>query len=292
MQRPALDELRRVVLVAVSDPDIADVLRAAAEDEGLEVMVASGPESALELAAANHPSFVLLDHDAASFAMAHALRDMDPPYGGEVGLVAVRRTGDGLIDEEGLSITDWLTWPASGVYVRTKLRSWLLRRASRWQNAPLPVDEHERMAALLELGILDTGPEERFDRYTKLASAAFDVPIALVSLIDGGRQWIKSRVGIDVEETTRDVAFCAHAILNDDIMQITDALEDDRFADNPLVAGDPRLRFYAGVPLRLSNGAKVGTFCVLDYRPRRLDDDQLDELRRLGGLVVEQLERP
>ena len=113
----------------------------------------------------------------------------------------------------------------------------------------------------------------------------------MVSLIDSGRQWFKSRVGIDADETPRDLAFCAHAILDNEILQVTDALEDDRFADNPLVTGDPRLRFYAGVPLTLSNGANVGTFCVLDYRPRRLDEDQLAELRRLGALVVDQLEQ-
>ena len=178
MERPALDELRRVVLIAVAEPDVAAVLYTAADDEGMQVIVARDREQALEMAESMRPSFVLLDHGPAAFEMAHALRRLDPPYGGDVGLVAVSRGGRSEIDDDGLAITDWLTWPASGVYVRTKLRSWLLRRAMRWQNAPLPPDEHERINALAQLEILDTEPEERFDRYTKLASEVFEVPIA------------------------------------------------------------------------------------------------------------------
>ena len=140
--------------------------------------------------------------------------------------------------------------------------------------------------------MLDTDPEARFDELTALASRRLDVPIALVSLIDADRQWFKSHHGIDVMETPRDTAVCAHTILDDDVLQVPDALVDPRFADNPLVVGDPRVRFYAGAPLTLSDGTRAGTFCVLDHRPRMLDDDQVAELKHLAEMAAAELERP
>jgi GAF domain-containing protein len=134
-------------------------------------------------------------------------------------------------------------------------------------------------------GLLDTEPEERFDRFTRIAAALFEVPIALISLVDKERQWFKSRQGIDATETPRDQAFCAHAILRNDVMQVADAHADERFADNPLVTGEPRVRFYAGAPLSLGDGSPVGTLCVVDHRPRSLDEDQLRLLRDLSKLV-------
>jgi GAF domain-containing protein len=189
-------------------------------------------------------------------------------------------------------ITEWVVWPASSFFLRTKLRAWLLRRSSRWQNASLPGDEEQRIEALHALGILDTEPEERFDRYTDEISATLDVPVALVSLVDTDRQWFKSHHGVDATETPRDMSICAHAIHGRDVMQVPDALADIRFADNPLVTGAPHMRFYAGMPLTLRDGTCVGTLCVADTRPRQLDESQLDELRRLGRLVVLELEAP
>jgi GAF domain-containing protein len=186
-------------------------------------------------------------------------------------------------------ITDWLVWPASQSHLRTKLRAWLFRRACRWQAAALPASEAERLAALWELGILDTDPEARFDRYTEVACETFGVPIALVSLVDAERQWFKSHRGLDVTETHRDASMCAHAILGDDVFVVTDALRDERFADNPYVLRDPRLRFYAGVPLATPGGECVGTLCIMDHRPRVLNDLQLERLRELGRMVEAEL---
>jgi GAF domain-containing protein len=146
------------------------------------------------------------------------------------------------------------------------------------------------LQALHDLGLLDTPPEGRFDEITRTARANLDVPAALVSFVDADRQWFKSSVGLDLTETPRDMAFCAYAILQDQVLQVPDTLLDRRFADNPVVTDPPRVRFYAGAPLQLSNGARVGTLCVIDYRPRLFDDDQLIELRRLAALVTEQLE--
>ena len=187
-------------------------------------------------------------------------------------------------------ITDWLVWPASQSHLRTKLRAWLFRRACRWQAAALPASEPERLVALWNLGILDTDPEARFDRFTEVACTTFDVPVALVTLVDAERQWFKSHHGIALTETHRDMSMCAHAILGDDVFVITDALRDDRFAENPAVARDPRLRFYAGVPLSVSGGQCVGTLCIMDHRPRVLNEPQLERLRELGRMVEAELE--
>ncbi len=290
----SLDDVRRSVLLAIGDPEIAAILRHAAEAEELEVVEATSRDEAVEMAREHRPGIVLLDggdDDGALTDFAAAIGDLDPTPDGEISLITIAATGASPVDAHDLAITDALTWPASTGYLRTKLRAWLLRRACRWQNAPLPDNEADRLRTLHDLGVLDTEPEDRFDRYTSLASTTFDVPIALVSLVDADRQWFKSRHGIEATETPRDRASWAHAILDDDVLQGADALSDPRFADNPLVREDPRVRFYAGVPLTLSDGSRAGTLCVIDHRPRLLDDDQLAELQRLGALVSAELER-
>jgi GAF domain-containing protein len=165
----------------------------------------------------------------------------------------------------------------------------LLRAACRWQCAPFPEDEDKRIRALHELGILDTAPEERFDRCTRIAAALFDVPIALVSLVDTNRQWFKSRYGLDVAETPREQAFCAHAILQEDILLIPDALLDDRFAENPLVTGEPRVRFYAGCPLSLADGSRLGTLCLIDHQPRDFDQRRLALMRDVARMIEREI---
>lgn len=154
---------------------------------------------------------------------------------------------------------------------------------------PTPDNERERLGALRALLLLDTPPEERFDRIVQFAAREFDVPIALISLVDENRQWFKSRVGLDACETSREVSFCGHALSMDAPLVIEDALLDERFADNPLVTGPPHIRFYAGAPLRLPSGLVVGTLCLIDQVPRRLDDIDLGILGSLRTLVVEEL---
>lgn len=158
--------------------------------------------------------------------------------------------------------------------------------------APLPADEAARLGALRELAILDTPAEARFDRLTRLARDLFGVPIALVSLVDEDRQWFKSRQGLPAPETSREVSFCAHAILAErDVFVIPDATRDERFADNPLVTGAPDIRFYAGAPLSTSDGQQVGTLCVIDRSPRVWTAEQSDALRDLADIVEAELER-
>ncbi len=152
----------------------------------------------------------------------------------------------------------------------------------------IPPDEQTRLQALRSLEVLNTLPEERFDRLTRMAKRMFGVPIALVSLVDENRQWFKSCIGLDAGETSRDVSFCGHAILGDGVFIIPNALEDNRFADNPLVLGDPKIRFYAGCPLCL-NGHKLGTLCILDQKPRSFEKDDIEALKDLASMVEREL---
>lgn len=158
--------------------------------------------------------------------------------------------------------------------------------------APIPEDEQSRLEALHALLVLDTPPEERFDRIVAFAAREFQVPIALVSLVDGERQWFKGRVGLDLCETPRDVSFCGHTILQEGLLVVEDALHDPRFHDNPLVTDGPGIRFYAGVPLTLPCGHRIGSLCIIDSEPREFDAFDRKILRSLRDLVVQELTQP
>jgi diguanylate cyclase (GGDEF)-like protein len=153
----------------------------------------------------------------------------------------------------------------------------------------LPADESTRLSTLRALNILDTPPEERFDRLTRLARRLFDVPIAIVSLVDANRQWFKSCAGFAATETPRDISFCGHAILSDEIMLVPDAGMDERFHDNPLVTGAPNIRFYAGCPLTVTNGSRLGTLCLFDIKPRTMDDEERATFRDLAQMAEQEL---
>lgn len=156
------------------------------------------------------------------------------------------------------------------------------------QAPPFPENEIKRLQALREQELLDTAPEERFDRITRVAKHLFGVEMALVSLIDADRQWFKSKQGLDACETGRDISFCGHAILGTDTFEVNDARLDPRFADNPLVTGAPYIRFYAGAPLHTPDGYAIGTLCIIDSRPRSLTPDEHQSLRDLADCVEAQ----
>lgn len=155
--------------------------------------------------------------------------------------------------------------------------------------APIPASDAERLRALRELLILDTPPEERFDRIVEFAASEFDVPIVLISLVDEQRQWFKARVGVQACETSRDISFCGHAIVHSTLFEVGDATLDPRFADNPLVIGAPFIRFYIGAPLMLPSGATLGTLCLIDTRPRHFGELDRRILGALRDLVVAEL---
>jgi diguanylate cyclase (GGDEF)-like protein/PAS domain S-box-containing protein len=154
--------------------------------------------------------------------------------------------------------------------------------------APLPANEIERLAALHDLRLLDSAHEPVFDAIAQLAASICEAPIALVGLVDRERQWFTARVGLDAEPTPREQTFCAHAILSPQLMEVGDARDDTRFRENPFVTGDPNIRFYAGMPLRVDATHAVGTLCVIDRKPRQLSPGQRDAMQNLA-LVLERL---
>lgn len=157
-------------------------------------------------------------------------------------------------------------------------------------SAPVPDSEPQRLAELFSYDILDTDTEKLFDELTLLASQICETPIALISLVDPDRQWFKSRVGLDATETSRSIAFCSHAILQREVFEITNAKDDPRFHDNPLVTGDPNIRFYAGAPLVTPAGHAIGTLCTISDKPKTLTDSQKEALMTLSHSVIAQLE--
>ncbi|HET7209228.1 MAG TPA: GAF domain-containing protein [Terriglobales bacterium] len=156
--------------------------------------------------------------------------------------------------------------------------------------APMPVNEAARLAVLQKYAILDTDPEQAFDDLTLLASYICRTPIALISLIDENRQWFKSKVGLSVSETSREIAFCSRAIQQTDVFIVPDTLQDERFRNNPLVVSEPGIRFYAGAPLITDEGYALGTLCVIDRTPREINPDQKEALKALSRLVLGQME--
>lgn len=155
--------------------------------------------------------------------------------------------------------------------------------------ASIPANEPERLAALRELHILDTPPEERFDRLVECAARMIGVPIALITLIDEHRQWFKARVGMEIGETARDVSFCGQALHDGGILVVQDASQDARFANHPFVTRQPGIRFYAGAPLLSPRGHFVGTLCVADFKPRQLEATQLELLHALRNFASSEL---
>lgn len=152
-------------------------------------------------------------------------------------------------------------------------------------------DEVGRLAALNRYDILDSGHEERFDRITKVVEMALKCPITAISLVDAERQWFKSQRGLDVDETPRDMAFCAHTIKDTKPMIVEDAAQDPRFTENPLVLGDPNIRSYLGVPLVSPDGYNIGTLCAIDTQPRTFDAQAVELLSQLAQLVIDELEK-
>jgi len=157
-------------------------------------------------------------------------------------------------------------------------------------NLPAATTEAARVAALDRYAILDTEPEQAFDDLVILASHVCKTPMAMLSLLDDHRQWFKSKVGVEIRETPRDVSICSHAIQQQDLFIVPDALQDARFRDNPLVVGEPHIRFYAGAPLIDEDGFALGTLCVVDRQPRELDAEQKEALKSLRRLALRQME--
>jgi len=279
------------VLLRVADIKVKALLAEAIAAEGLRLQIVADDEELPGRILADRPSLVIVEHDPPrvdGVEMVRAVRRSEATGAIQIPIVIVA-TDDHPPDADRGGATDWLVAPFSMSYARTKIRAWVLRAATRWIRAQLPVDERKRLGALHELAILDTPSEERFDRVTRIAAAAFNVPIVLVNLVDKDRQWFKSCYGVPIRETERDLAFCAHVVQTGKEMVVPDTLLDDRFAENPLVLNEPRIRFYAGAPLILDNGSCIGTLCLIDTRPRELGRNELAMLRDLRDIVIAEI---
>jgi GAF domain-containing protein len=156
--------------------------------------------------------------------------------------------------------------------------------------APTPKNERKRLEVLWQYDVLDTVPEQVFDDLTELAARICESPIAMITLVDEKRQWFKSKIGVSLSETSRDVSFCGHAILQQELFIVPDATRDERFSSNPLVVAEPKIRFYAGAPLITPDGHALGTLCVIDKVPHTLNPDQKRALQILSRHVMTQLE--
>lgn len=151
------------------------------------------------------------------------------------------------------------------------------------KKAPIPKNELKRIVSLYSLGLLDTRPEERFDQLTRCATKIFHVPISTLTLVDAKREWFKSCQGLSKTEGDRAISFCGHALVENEILVIPDTAKDERFADNPMVIGEPYIRFYAGVPIVSADGQRIGVFCIKDTKPREFSKDDQDILKGLAA---------
>jgi phosphoribosyl 1,2-cyclic phosphodiesterase/CheY-like chemotaxis protein len=288
--RPA-EFLHRAVVIGAADPKLVELLTEAIGEDGFDVHLADNGKKIVELVAATHPALVMVEDAGGAIDARATCREIrrlpaSDPQTLPIVLVSPSAHPGGPTEPE---VNERLHAPLFKAFLQARARAWILRQACRWQRAPLVADESRRLQALKDLGVLDTPPEERFDRLTRLCAAAFHVPIALVSLVDHHRQWFKSHHGLPDSETHRDVSFCAHALASHQPLVVPDTLHDTRFADNPMVTGSSRIRFYAGYPLQIEDGVCVGTLCLLDTRPRHFSAREHEMLRELAALVLREL---
>ncbi|WP_395647530.1 MBL fold metallo-hydrolase [Terricaulis sp.] len=288
---PAGDVSEELVLIAGVAAAERAVLTAAAREDGIPSVSEVPVEKLAQAVADAQPSLIFLGDAEPGVDPVALCRALRQGQAGDTPIIIVSDQTRVPADKgEAAGVTDWLTRPYSLQYARSRMRAWIMRAMLRWRKAALPENEEKRLAAVERLHLLDTDPEERFDRHARIAANALDAPIALVTLIDRDRQWYKSHYGFDFSESPRDIGFCTHAILQAEPLVVTDALKDDRFADNPAVVGDPHVRFYAGVPLCDAAGVRVGAFCVVDHKPRSLSAAQLRLLQDIARMIEEELE--
>lgn len=285
---PAL--ISALILMTVKDPVAADTIKEAAQADGIAVVEVSSAKEALTAMPAVQPSLIILEREQGDAddveQFMRARRD------GSVHDVPILIVADDeVFDQPEFMVLGWVIKPFSTAYARTRIRACLLGTECCWERMLTTSDEERRIATLHGLDILDTPPEERFDRITQLAASSFAVPMALVSLVDRERQWFKSTYGLDATETSREASLCSHAVSAREVLVVPDTFHDPRFSDNPLVTDGPRIRFYAGCPIFVGSSC-VGTVCVLDHRPRQIGPEAVNLLRYLASLVELELSRP
>ncbi|MCD6045147.1 MAG: metal-dependent hydrolase, beta-lactamase superfamily [Gammaproteobacteria bacterium] len=279
------------ILVYAADPNIVALFTNGARANNVLVAVVDTIQAIEEQIKSKKIALLIIEHNPPQQDAVNIVKLLQQTLGAEANstpIVVVSAHKETLLtSREGIS--EYLTLPLSPAYVQTRILAWLLRISCRWQPAPFPENEKARLSALHGLNILDTEQEERFDRITRLATALFRVPVAMISLVDMDRQWFKSAQGIAVKETPRDISFCSHAVYENKTLVINDTTLDNRFADNHLVVAEPHVRFYAGAPLILKEGYCVGALCIADTRPRIFNANEVKALEDMRDMVVEEL---
>jgi phosphoribosyl 1,2-cyclic phosphodiesterase/CheY-like chemotaxis protein len=284
---------KRFAAIALSNAESASIFAAAVEAEKVPLRMYPDAGQVAASLQREFPSLVVLEHNPPlldGLTICRAIRQLPDADAQSLPVIMVADRED-TEGGEAAGVTEWITRPFTASLVRTKIRAWILRTACRWKQAPVPEDEESRLAALESLDVLNTGPEQRFDRLTGLASALFDVPIAMINLVGRDRTQFKSCVGFSTGDGPRESSFCAHVVYSRKIMIVPDMMRDPRFADNPHVLGEPYVRFYAGAPLILKDGSCVGTLCLIDMRARAIEGVSIGLLEDLRDLALQELER-
>ena len=276
---PVMPPSGHTVLVVTADASLLRRIAEVVEKEGLAVASAATIAAAAASYAALRPPLLILDGALTDEALAVLT---GPSFGVPTLVVGGERYPSQAQNLEQISSG------FSREYLRSRVRTWLMR--GKFGELPTTISEAEanRLSALRSLHLLDTPPEERFDRLTRLAARLFEVPVSLITLVDEDRQWFKSKVGMDLAQTPRHMSFCTHALDEIEPLVVNDTLDDERFAENPLVVGSPHIRFYAGIPVCVA-GEAVGTLCLIDTKPRALSAEELQLLKDLGSIAQTEL---
>lgn len=277
------------VLLAIANSTMAVMLCKCIEKGGIQCSYTKTGDSALQSFCNNPPTLVILENHPPEIDISSTSYAMDK-LGYQIPIIAI------VYNEEDVKklpdeISGALVAPFSDLYAKSYIHACLLRNVHHWRRPAMPASESTRIAELKALDILDTTCEQRFDRLTRIASLYFEVPFALLTLIDTDRQWVKSFCGTTPHDTTREASFCAHMIPHKKPLIVPDTLLDDRFAENPLVINPPHIRFYAGQPLVTPKGNCLGSFCILDTRPRHFDQKDIDLLGDFRDLAMQEILR-
>lgn len=282
-------------LVAVLDPVWRIVLEQALKESDYDVTVVSGGVEALARVAKKKPQVLIAATNLPDLDGIRLIDGIRRVIGAtDLPIFAFGESAADLNKALEAGADDVLQPPIDVVTVAARVRN-VLQRRTGWSDPtevmkpPIPANEVERLEALRKTALLDTAPEEKFDRFTRKAQELFNVPMSKITLVDSDRQWFKSQQGMPLNETSRDISFCGHGINNDDLFIVPDATLDARFSLNPLVTEDPNVRFYAGYPIAAPGGEKIGMFCILDHKPRELTDEEKEKLRELGRQVTEEV---
>jgi phosphoribosyl 1,2-cyclic phosphodiesterase len=280
------------VLIVAEDLSRAEVLQTVCETDGVLVSHCT-PDELPSAIQSSVPSLILLVMPIGSAGLKQCAEQVSNLSGSShdptIGIVHPAENDPSV--PLTFRAADRLLEPFSPAYARARLRAWLMRRACRWQRPELAPHESDRLAALRELHVLDRPADEKLTQLVEAARDLFGVQIAAVTLIDEDRQWFGASRGLSVPETPRDESFCAHVVGDPRPLVVPDTLLDDRFADNPAVAGSTRIRSYAGHPLILNSGFCVGTFCVADVKPQHFSEEGLRQLSRFAELATKALEQ-